>query len=298
MRYLTAAVACGFLGICVLFGAAAAFFVPVHLPLWAAVAVAASVGLAAGGLAPRALASWLAWPSLVIFVWIAYGWAAGAGLLGARTPVDVVYPLAASAGVAAGLGAWRLPAWRLRLLPVAGCLAAVAGLVIFAGPLARRGAPAPDSALPTGYRAPAFDLPLLDGGRLRSASLSGKTVVLAFWASWCDPCREELPRLERLFRRNRDDPRLAFYLVDIGGAGETPAGARAFLAKYGISVPSAYDPDGTVAMQFRIDGALPARVVIGPRGIVRYASIGYAPGRGELAALRKAAEKAGEDAAR
>lgn len=298
MRYLTAAAACGFLGICVLFGAAVAFFVPVRLPEWAAVAVAASVGLAAGGLAPRTLAGWIAWPALLIFTWITYGWAAGAGLLGERTLAAIVYPLAASAGAAAGLGAWRSAAWRSRALPLAAGLAVVVGLAYSAGPLARRGAAAPDPAPPSGYPAPAFDLPLLGGGRLRSASLAGKTVVLAFWASWCDPCREELPRLEQVYRRDHSDPRVAFYLVDIGGAGETRAGARAFLAKYGIHIPSAYDLDGKLAMKFRIEGVLPARVVIGPRGRVRYQSIGYDPGQGELAALGKAVEEAEADGAR
>lgn len=284
MRSVTLAATYVFLAICVLLGAAASFLVPVQLALWAALTVALAVGMAAGGLAPRSLASWLAWPAVLSLTWGLYGWAAGAAYLAPRTLVYLTYPLAASAGVGAGLLAWRVVRWRWRIVPIAACAPVVIGLVYLSGPLTRWSAPPP-------YRAPAFNLPLLSGGRLSSAHLAGSTIVLAFWATWCDPCREELPRLERLYRGRHDDSKFAFYLVDIGGAGETRLKARTFLAKYGIKIPSAYDLDGKLAMKFRTEGVLPARVVIGPRGFVRYQSVGYVPGSGDLQALFATAER-------
>lgn len=271
-----------FLGVCALMGAAVFWYLPAPMPFWAELGVAAAAGLAAGGAAPRALAIPLAWLALVAPAWLAFALAAGAGLLQPAALPYVVYPLAASAGGAAGLAAWRLrrPRRGWRIAPVAACALVVAGLVYLAAPLARWGASPP-------YRAPAFSLELLGGGRLASTDFRGKTVVLAFWATWCEPCREELPRLQALSGRYRGDPHVVFYLVDVGTAGETRAKARAFLERYAIAIPSAYDPGGKVAMKFRARGMLPVRLVIDPQGTVRYESFGYAGDEADLRGLQR-----------
>lgn len=272
-----------FLGFCLLTGAAGFWYLPVAPPFWAELAVAAAVGLGVGGIAPGSLSIPLAWPALIAPVWVAFALAAATGVLQPAPLPYVVYPLAASAGAAAGLAAWRLrvspAAWRL--VPMAACAAAVAGLVYLAAPLARWSASAP-------YRAPSFSLDLLDGGRLVSSDLRGKTAVLAFWATWCAPCREELPRLQRLSEEYGADPGVVFYLVDVGDAAETRAKARAFLDRYAITIPSAYDRGGRIATAFRARGALPVRLVIGPDGVVRYESFGYTRGEAGFGRLRRA----------
>lgn len=283
MRRVGLAVACLFLAACVLCGAAARFYLPVALSLWAALAIAAAVGIAAGGMAPRAVSARIAWPALVVPVWAVFGFWLAAAALGRQALPYLAYPLAASVGVAAGLATWR---WRvaarlLRAAPVAATAAVIVGLTFSFGPLVRWSAPGP-------YRAPAFTLPLVGGGTLDSRALFGKTVVLAFWATWCRPCRKELPALQRLQRQYADNAEVRFYLVDVGVSGDTPVTAQRFLADRGISIPSAYDAGGRLAARFGTRGAVPARFVIGPEGMVRYRALGYAPDDSDFTSLRRA----------
>ncbi len=88
-----------------------------------------------------------------------------------------------------------------------------------------------------GHPAPDFTLPALGGGDLALADLAGQPVVLNFWASWCGPCRAEMPELQRLHDR------LGAAGVAVVGVnqGETPETAAAFLQSLNLSFPVALD---------------------------------------------------------
>ncbi len=276
-----------FLAACVFLGTAARFYIPGHWSLGAALAVAGVVAFAAAGASPRRLPAGWAGVVLLVPVWAAFGfWTAASGL-GREALPFLVYPLAASAGVIAGLTAWR---WQVvahgwRLLPLIGVLIALLGSFYLATGLVHWGRAET-------YRAPEFRLPLLAGGTLNSAALRGKTVVLAFWATWCEPCREELPRLQAFSRRYATDRHVVFYLVNVGEGSDTEHRARRFLRKYGIVIPTVFDSGGRVADEFRAGSALPARVVVGPHGFVRYKAIGYVQGESTFPALRHAIAQA------
>jgi cytochrome c biogenesis protein CcmG/thiol:disulfide interchange protein DsbE len=100
-----------------------------------------------------------------------------------------------------------------------------------------------------GPAAPGFELPLLGGGgTLDLAAFRGRPVVLNFWASWCEPCKAEAPRLQALADRYPD-------LVVIGvNAQDFEGDARRFIARYGVKYQNVQDRDGGVLEDFGTTG--------------------------------------------
>lgn len=115
--------------------------------------------------------------------------------------------------------------------------------------------------LSSGSPAAIFDLKSLDGGTLHSKELTGKVVVLNFWATWCGPCREEMPALAKL--QERFDPtqvRVVTVTTDLH-----PQGIKQFLDHLGIRLTVLFDEDQEVSRSFMVRG-LPTTVVITPDG--------------------------------
>lgn len=122
--------------------------------------------------------------------------------------------------------------------------------------LARGGAPV----------APAWTLDRLDGsGELSLSSLRGKTVVLNFWASWCGPCRDEMPLLQAGWMRWQDR-NVVFVGVD---AKDDRGYARSFLKRYGVTYPNVYDGKGSLIGRYGVTG-YPETFFIDAEGKVRY----------------------------
>ena len=284
-RLIYPALAYVFLAACILLGVANPLYL--DLPARVQLAFAALAGLAVGGIAPRVLPAWLAWLALAAVAWIGIQFAHGLGRLA------YLLPAAVSIGLAAGLIAWRLPPERRfwRPVPIVVGAAVVVVLALFGEPRAVPGTYTPPAFHP--FTVPAYTLHLLDGRTIRSENLGNKTVVLAFWATWCVPCREELPGLEKLYQqRYKNDPKVAFYLVDIGDGVDTQSKARAFLKSLGITIPSAFDAEGRLMDDLQLPRELPTRVVIGADGVLRYRGIGYGHYASGFPALRKAIDVA------
>ena len=148
---------------------------------------------------------------------------------------------------------------RLRLGAQALAVAAVAALfVVLVWRLTHRAsAPAP------GAPPPAFDLERLDGaGKISLASLRGRTVVLNFWASWCDPCKREAPALERVWQQYR---RRGVVVLGVD-SGDAKSDARRFLAAHGVTYPIVSDPHELLSGNAYDIPGLPATFVIDGRG--------------------------------
>jgi cytochrome c biogenesis protein CcmG/thiol:disulfide interchange protein DsbE len=99
--------------------------------------------------------------------------------------------------------------------------------------------------------APAFTLDRLDReGRLGVADLRGKAVVVNFWASWCVPCRDEAPVLQKTYERYRDQG-LVVLGVDVNDFRQD---ARRFMKRYGLSYPVVYDGKGSTVGKWGVRG--------------------------------------------
>lgn len=122
-----------------------------------------------------------------------------------------------------------------------------------------------------GAPAPAYRARTVDGDTVSLASLRGRTVLLNVWATWCHPCREELPVLQRLHEANEARGlTIVGVSVDALGAGE---GITEFASRYGVTYPLWHDPDNTVSTIFQGIG-VPLSVLIGPDGTVLWKHLG------------------------
>lgn len=120
---------------------------------------------------------------------------------------------------------------------------------------------------------PAFTLPARDGGNLSLGDLKGQVVMINFWATWCGPCRQEMPLLEQL--QTKYEP-LGFTIVGINVEPDSAA-AQEWLAKVPVSFPILFDRKNEVAESFGVEG-MPSSVFVDRAGKVRYVHRGYRPG--------------------
>jgi cytochrome c biogenesis protein CcmG, thiol:disulfide interchange protein DsbE len=153
------------------------------------------------------------------------------------------------------------------LIVLAGVLALVALLAY--GLASNKTTESPSSSL-LNKVAPTPLLQTLDGpGKSSLAAYRGKVVVLNYWASWCDPCREEAPLLQRWQQRieKRGGTVLGIDVLDVS------SDARAFVRKYGLTYPILRDGDGTSQTAYGIL-AYPESFVIGRNGRVAAARRG------------------------
>jgi peroxiredoxin len=115
-----------------------------------------------------------------------------------------------------------------------------------------------------GAPAPAFSLGRLTGdGHVSLRSLRGKTVVLNFFASWCDPCKREAPVLEQLWQQDRAD-HLVVLGVDTGP--DAASDGRRFVKVHGITYPVVFDPNAGIASNRYALPGLPVTYVLNPQG--------------------------------
>ncbi|MDH3446263.1 MAG: TlpA family protein disulfide reductase [Deltaproteobacteria bacterium] len=109
--------------------------------------------------------------------------------------------------------------------------------------------------------APDFSVPGFDGKMISLKDFRGKTVFLNFWATWCVPCREEMPAMERLYNEYKDK---GFVILAVN-VKDRKQDAVNFLKELNITYPAVYDPDGQVGLLYGAWG-LPTTYLIGPRG--------------------------------
>jgi peroxiredoxin len=125
----------------------------------------------------------------------------------------------------------------------------------------RREAPQPAME---GKPAPDFTLPDLDGQKTRLSDLKGKVVLVNFWATWCPPCREEVPSMAVLNRLMAGKPfRMLAISIDQGGK----EAVEAFFRNSGTALPTLLDVDGTASRLYGTTG-VPETFVIDRKGVI------------------------------
>lgn len=167
----------------------------------------------------------------------------------------------------------RLPAWRAGLF-LAAALACAAEMPRGARAAAQDPGEGEDGALTrVGQPVPDFVVTTLDGMKFDTAALRGKVLVLSFWATWCEPCQEELPRLDReVWQPFRSDN---FGLVAIARE-QTQTEVGAYQKRKHLTMPMAADPRRAIFSRFAIEG-IPRTILVGADGRIVYQVLGYMP---------------------
>jgi peroxiredoxin len=129
------------------------------------------------------------------------------------------------------------------------------------------------SAPPAATPAPDFTLPARDGGSVQLSSLKGQVVMINFWATWCGPCRQEMPLLEQIHAKYEP---LGFTLLGVNVEPDS-AVATAWLEGMPVTFPVLFDTSNAVAGAFGVMG-MPSSVFVDREGRVRHVHRGYKPG--------------------
>ncbi len=115
-----------------------------------------------------------------------------------------------------------------------------------------------------GAAAKDFELPALRDGSVRLSDYKGKVVFLNIWATWCPPCREEMPFMEALYRRLKDRP---FEMLAVSVDREGDKVVAPFAAKYDLTFPVLLDPDSKTYRLYGLTG-VPETFIVDKSGLV------------------------------
>ncbi len=121
--------------------------------------------------------------------------------------------------------------------------------------------------------APNFTLKSLSGKNLKLSEMTGNVVLINFWASWCGPCREEMPLLNALHKKYEP---LGFTVLGVN-VEEKSKNARGFLKDFPVDFPILLDNKNKVSKQYKVV-AMPTTVMVDRDGNVRYLHKGYKTG--------------------
>jgi cytochrome c biogenesis protein CcmG, thiol:disulfide interchange protein DsbE len=126
------------------------------------------------------------------------------------------------------------------------------------------------TGLAIGNAAPDFELKTLDGKSIRLSELQGKKVILNFWATWCPPCRAEMPEMQNFYENHNKD-------VEILAVNLTSQDSRdkvgPFIKEYGLTFPVVLDDEGEVLSMYEIE-PIPTSYIIDSEGIIRQKYVG------------------------
>ena len=129
------------------------------------------------------------------------------------------------------------------------------------------------AANPTGAPAPPFTLAAKGGSNVSLAQYKGNVVMINFWASWCGPCRQEMPLLETIYKKYN---KMGFTMLGVNVEPDSNA-ANDWLKATPVSFPILYDRDSKVSKLYDVAG-MPSTVIIDRSGKVRVLHRGYKPG--------------------
>jgi peroxiredoxin len=163
-----------------------------------------------------------------------------------------------------------LSPWKYRSFPIIILILGAGWIWISRIPTAAEGAER--VSVPTkGFPAPDFALQDPDGSIYELSSLKGKVVLINFWASWCPPCRSEMPAMDEVYSQYQNQ---GFIILAVNSTiQDDPDEAKAFFKEMGLTFPLLLDTDGSVTQTYQVR-SLPTSFFIDREGIIQEVIIG------------------------
>jgi peroxiredoxin len=154
------------------------------------------------------------------------------------------------------------------------CFVCVAGALLSCATTSTGPAPAPSAAA---SRLPDFELSSVEGDSVRLSEHLGRDVVLlAFWDTWCEPCKTELPHLDRIYRANKDKG-LTVFAISMDDPS-TAMQVAPYVHENGFAFGVLLDPNGRASNLYNTHKSAPYTVVIGRDGTIARETSGFEPG--------------------
>lgn len=125
---------------------------------------------------------------------------------------------------------------------------------------------------------PDFELETLSGEIVKLSDLKGKKVILNFWATWCGPCKAEMPHMQQYYKENKAKANVEIVAVNLtrterGGSDDVSEKVKKFVDAYGLTFPIPLDKDGRVMNAYQIV-PIPTTYMIGTDGKIEYKIVG------------------------
>lgn len=132
---------------------------------------------------------------------------------------------------------------------------------------------AANASAPTeGEAAPDFELTSLDGEAVRLSDYRGKKVILNFWATWCPPCKAEMPHMQKFYEANKDKG-IEVLAVNLTSIDKGEDSVQAFVEEFGLTFPIPMDRDGKLGPQYQAV-TIPTTYIIDTEGIIQKKMVG------------------------
>ncbi|KAB7706491.1 redoxin domain-containing protein [Bacillus aerolatus] len=108
------------------------------------------------------------------------------------------------------------------------------------------------SGIGLGDKAPDFTLQTLDGKKVSLSDYEGKKVILNFWATWCPPCKAEMPHMQNFYKKEAEKSNVEILSVNLTSADKSKEAVAEFAKQYDLTFPIPLDVDGTIGEQYEV----------------------------------------------
>ena len=134
--------------------------------------------------------------------------------------------------------------------------------------------PIEEAGLDQGDTPPDFELETISGDVVKLSDLKGKKVILNFWASWCGPCKAEMPHMEKYYKKYKESANVEIVAVNLTSAERRGLkGVNEFIDSYGLTFPIPLDEDGQVSDDYSVL-TIPTTFLLGTDGKLSQKIIG------------------------